>query len=214
MRNSDTIGFTFIDSDLPDFIIKSIHRYFISDQLTVTLSTCDYFYSSPNHRNMKLNLFAILLVALIGITSCSEEDEPVAKESPEQETETYMKASTGGIAWTAATVAAEKIGDDQEYEIRILGTDTNDNKVSIVFTHGINQPGEYEYRLQAAADDHAYSAFSSNDFGKTYGSYSGTLNIEEYNLEQGVVKGSFEFVGWSSSREEIAITQGEFQAVY
>ena len=164
---------------------------------------------------MKSSLFAILLVTLVGITSCSEEDEPIAQEPTEQETtETYMKANTGGADWTATTVSAEKLGDGQEYEIRILGQDADDNKVSIVFTHGINQPGQYEYKLQAAADDHAYGAFSSNATSKTYGSYSGTLDILEYDLEQGVVKGTFEFVGWSASREEIAITQGEFQAVY
>lgn len=47
-----------------------------------------------------------------------------------------------------------------------------------------------------------------------YGSYSGTLQILEYDLEPGIVKGTFEFTGMSAGGVQLQITKGKFHVAY
>ena len=125
-----------------------------------------------------------------------------------------MSATTGGETWTATTVTSRKEGDADEYVVFALGEDAEGSKISITFAEGIDKPGKYEYKMQAASEQTAYSAFSDASAKVTYGSYSGTLEVLEHDLTKGVMKGNFEFVGLSAGGKSTAITQGKFQIAY
>lgn len=163
---------------------------------------------------MLSRVYTIMLLAFIFMTGCSKEDEVTPAADKKPDVDVYMKATTGNKAWNATSVKSSRSSESEAYSIAILGQDEEGNIVTITFTQDINKPGKYQYAFKNAAGETPYSAYKDATSNTIYGAYSGTLEIQEYDLKQGIVKGTFEFTGMSAGGEQLPITKGEFQVVY